>query len=50
MVGLHFIQCRSDVPHQRHDEEGDMEDRLGEEVETLNEGVVPSYTLEVDNP
>ena len=43
----HLIQRRGDVPHEGHQEEGNLEDRVLEKVQAINHRIVPLGVVHV---
>jgi len=49
IADLHLIESGRDVPHQAHEEEGDLQDGIGKEVQAVHELVIPGGLLKVDD-
>lgn len=47
-VHEHVVESGSDVAHQGHEEKGDLEDVVLDEIETVDEAVIPGDGVEVD--
>jgi hypothetical protein len=45
---IHLVQCRCDVAHHRHEEQGNLEDGVLEEVEAVDYAFVPCRMRHVD--
>lgn len=45
----HMVQSRRDVPHQAHQEEGELQDGVRKEIQSAHELVIPCHGVEVDN-
>ena len=49
MVGcIHVIQGWRDIPHQAHQEKGNLQNRVCEEVHPSDKLVIPGHGIEVD--
>lgn len=47
-MSVHSIQSWRDVPHQAHQEERNLQDRVGQEVHPPHELIIPGYGIKVD--
>lgn len=47
MAHVHVVQCRREIPHESHEKERDLENMVGDEVESIYQGVVPAGLVEV---
>jgi hypothetical protein len=45
---LHVVECGSDVAHHGHEEEGHLKNRVFQEVQALDDTVIPGRVLHVD--
>lgn len=43
----HVVERRADVSHEAHEEEGNLQDRVFDKVQAVNDFIVPSRALEV---
>lgn len=46
----HFVQGRSHISHQSHQQEWHLEHRLGHELHATQEFVIPGCMIQVDDP
>ncbi len=44
----HVVQSRRNVPHQAHQEERDLQNRIREEVQPSHQRVIPRHRVEID--
>lgn len=47
-VHEHVIESRSNVSHERHEEEGRLKDMVGEQLECVDEAIVPRCLIKVE--
>ena len=45
----HVIERGRDVTHQAHEEEGDLEHRVGDEVQAPDQLIVPGHGVEIED-
>lgn len=45
--GLHIVQRRTDVSHETHEEERRLKDRVFNEIQAVNNLIVPSRALQI---
>jgi len=43
-----IVQCRRDVPHQGHQEQGNLKDVFFEKVKAMNELIIPCDRVEAE--
>lgn len=48
-VHEHVVQRGGDVAHEAHEEEGDLQHRVGDEVQAPDQLIVPGHGVEVED-
>lgn len=46
--GSHVVESGRNISHQTHKEERNLQNLVGDEVQTLHERVIPGHSVEVD--
>lgn len=46
--GSHVVESGRDVSHQSHEEEWYLQDLVGDEIQTLDERIIPCHGVEID--
>lgn len=48
MVAIHSVQSRSDIAHQGHEEEWDLEDGMLKKVKPIYDAFIPMRIVHID--